>query len=95
MTLEEVTRGDAIARPAEQWQLWRLERASQVDFSPFDHVLANVPDHRVGGVNLLDPGVSGQLVPAIHPRKASEILDPGHERVVVDNVALLVLLVRK
>jgi hypothetical protein len=32
-----------------------------------------------------------QLVPAIHPVQASEALDASDERMVVDNVALLIL----
>jgi hypothetical protein len=75
----------------KQGKLGRHQRASQVDLAPFDHVLANVPYHSVCGVNRLDPGVPGQLVPAIHPGEPSEVLDAGEERMVVNNVALLVL----
>src|SRR5262249_36377778 len=39
------------------------------------HVLTNVPDHRVCRLNGLDTGIPGQLVPAIHPREASEVFD--------------------
>ena len=39
----------------------------------------------------LNTTVSSQLVPALHPVQPSEVLAPRHERVVVDNVALLIL----
>src|ERR671922_2373527 len=77
--------------PGKEGQLGGVEWPPQIQLAPLDHVFADVAPHRHRVADRLDAGKAGQLIPDVHPGKASQILDAGEHGVVVNDPTALIL----